>query len=96
MLELDLQCEVCKQEAAVGVSSCMLAQPISVAYGENCLSRGIEAMYIIIGTIYCIGKDRAAFAPWALEIIDRSLEFHGLTWEEAVKEAFRSEEGKNV
>ena len=86
-----LECDVCKQEPAVGVASCMLAQPISIAYGKNCLDRGIEARFIVISTIYCIGRDRAAFAPWALEIIDRSLDFHGLTWEAAAKEAFRTE-----
>ena len=83
-----LLCEVCNAEPAVGVASCLLAQPISVAYGKNCLEKRLEARHVVIGTIFCIGRERKDFARWALDVIDRNLEFYGLTWDQAVAQAF--------
>lgn len=51
----DLSCEVCKTEPAVGVASCLAAQPMSIAYGRNCLNYTAEAIWIIGATVECCG-----------------------------------------
>jgi hypothetical protein len=81
--ETELICEVCHAEPAVGVA-CSVLGPVSVAYGRECLTRGYDPLGIVLATIYCVGPKREHYGPGYAEIIERSLTFHGLTWDEAV------------
>jgi hypothetical protein len=82
----DLTCGTCG-DPAVGVCSVLLAQPISNTYCRRCLREGLESWWVIVATVdVCTnGYDRPPeewreeLAPWAVEIIDRSLAFHGKT-----------------
>lgn len=79
----ELICEVCNNEPAVGVAASPLG-PVSMAYGRECLRAGVEAKSIVFATMYCVGPARTDYGPGYAEIIERSLAFHGLTWEQAV------------
>lgn len=86
----ELKCGSCG-DPAIGVCNCILSQPMSEAYCQRCLTEGIETLPICAGTLYCVlekpmPRDQAkgVVADWALEIIDRSLEFHKKTWDEVM------------
>jgi len=91
--ETSTSCEVCGQ-SAIGVCSVLLAQPCSAAYCRRCLTEGYEIWWVVVGTVASctLGYDlpprswRDALAPWAIEIIDRSLTFHNKTEAELVAE----------
>jgi hypothetical protein len=101
---LDLgQCNACNDEPAVGICNVLLGQPMSIAYGRQCLTDGIEAYFVILATVGACTEDydlpptetaaRQNMAPWALEIIDRSLQRHGKTWQDVERDLGpRSEE----
>jgi hypothetical protein len=83
---------------AAGVCNCIICLPYSVAYCERCLAEGIEAYWLICASLYCILPGPEVKREQApdfireeyLEIIDRSLEFHGRSWTEAMEAAWES------
>lgn len=86
MTQPTLMCAVCNAEPALGVASSRLGA-FSVAYGRSCLEKGLEPKWAVIGTIFCVGTERKQFNEPTLNLIDRCLEFYGMTWEQAVEEA---------
>lgn len=80
-----MKCQVCGGEDDVVVCGCHLAQPISVAYCQRCLQEGIEEYDLIVSLVSFLG--RTGVADWAQDIIDRSLIFHGKTWEDLETDA---------
>jgi hypothetical protein len=65
---------------------------MSEAYCQRCLNEGFEAWYVIVATVAActLGYEqppedwRTALAPWAVEIIDRSLIFHQKTSQDLI------------
>jgi hypothetical protein len=59
------QCEVCKQEPAVGVA-CVPGIPYSAAYGRNCLQQGADPYEIVRANIACCNGPEHV-ANWVLD-----------------------------
>jgi len=95
---LELKCSCCGEDA-IGVCNCMLQQPVSEAYCASCLEKGIDAWWIVLNVVaLCTeGVDastwREAIAPWAVGVIERSLEFYKKTEEQMLSEVRAMENG---
>jgi hypothetical protein len=53
-MTIDLICEVCNSEPAVGVA-CVPGIPMSVAYGNNCLREGADPLWALRANVACCG-----------------------------------------
>lgn len=51
---MDLVCEICGLEPAIGVASSPYA-PCSLAYGQNCVDRNADALWILTATLEICG-----------------------------------------
>lgn len=66
-MEEKLICEVCKKNEAIGVASCLSAQPISIAYCRTCLDWDADALWIVVASVFCCnGPENVAGWFWAL------------------------------
>lgn len=78
-----MKCDVCGRDA-VGVCASSLGQAASYAYCKRCLLLDYVPWGDIVGAVFCVG--RTNIASWARDIIERSLIFHGRTWEDVERE----------
>lgn len=91
MPEIDLVCNVCRKNKAIGVAS-VPGVPISVAYCMDCLEAGAHPIGIMIANTACLGGlDRAA-GYWKYMVYDslyrigKDLEWFNTEVEKAIKE----------
>jgi len=62
-----LLCEVCKINEALGVASCLCAQPMSIAYCRTCLDYDADALFIVLASVWCCdGPEHMADWFWRL------------------------------
>jgi hypothetical protein len=62
-----LICDVCRKNQALGVASCLAAQPMSIAYCRTCLDWYAEALWIVTATVFCCdGPEHMAAWFWGL------------------------------
>ena len=65
--EEKLMCEVCKINEAIGVASCLCAQPMSLAYCQTCLVYSADALWLVMATVFCCdGPENMASWFWYL------------------------------
>lgn len=76
------QCEVCKQEPAVGVA-CVPGIPYSAAYGRNCLQNYADPYEIVRANIACCNGPENV-AEWVLDGLT-FLDGEYITFREALK-----------
>lgn len=62
-MSIDLICEVCNKEKAVGVA-CVPMVPMSVAYCKSCLKANAHPWWILIANTVCIGGLNNANLCW--------------------------------
>jgi hypothetical protein len=66
---------------------------MSETYCDSCTEKGIEVWWVVLSIIdMCIHGQfkvewRISVAPWAVEIIDRSMAFYGKTEEQMLKDS---------
>ena len=66
---------------------------MSLAYCDNCLDLGIEPWYIVVSSVWsCSGYEN--MSPWAQDVVDRSMQFHGKTREDLDNEIAKFEDFK--
>ena len=72
---MGIKCQVCGSEENVVVCNSVLGAALSIAYCSRCVHDELATWGEIVGTVHaCGGFDH--LAPWAEQIIDRSLVFH--------------------
>jgi hypothetical protein len=84
VVKVELTCDVCEQEPAVGVC-CVPGVPISMAYGAHCLAANAHPLGILVANTACCGGDLDHLADWWQEMVTDTLAYLGKTkeWFEA-------------
>src|SRR6266446_6940323 len=58
--ELELICEVCEKNKAIGVANCTLAQPCSHAYCRECLREHADPIWCFLAVLDVVGPEHVA------------------------------------
>lgn len=88
-------CDCCGKNEAIGVASTII--PMSIAWCLECLRSGVQPYVVIVTSASGImppGEtlDRTWINREYLDIYERTLKFHGKTWEEFAADVKKSNE----
>jgi hypothetical protein len=80
VVNIELTCDVCEKEPAVGVA-CVPGVPISMAYGAHCLAANAHPLSILVANTACCGGDLSHLAGWWQDMVTDTLTYLGKTRE---------------